>query len=332
MKRRLGPLALLALLGSACGEPRLLEGFTEGQTRLRLVPSQFIGSVACERGVNGALQTYAALLQELPFNSTSAPDAGFTTVYSTGPVPCDQAVIFPAIAGRQYGAEIYGFDRALTGDVDLSTARWSALCGRGRPSTVFSDAGLDPYRPTVAGRSVTTPLRGCMSFSDATRGAPTQLVVDTASAPGGLKCGDGPGEVFALRGTLQGETRSARCDAPLVFDVPTPNRYYTIELTGLAADGDAGATLGDAGAVPADAAPAPAPGPSAALDASADASADDALDASVGAPSPDASGAPGPGVTPVPDGIPRWRTSCTGRALAGLTVPAVCAALSPLAP
>jgi hypothetical protein len=310
MRRRLGPLALLALLGSACGEPRLLEGFTEGQTRIRLRPSDFIGSVECGRGVDGALQSYIARLQEL--SAGAAPDAGFTTTLTTTAVPCDQAVLFPAIAGRRYGAEIYGFDTEAPTEADLGRARWTSVCGRGSSEPV--DAGLDPYRPTLSERGVTVFLRGCTPFSGEP-GAPTRLIVDTASALGPLQCGSGPGQVLALRGTLEGETRVAACQEPLVFEVPAEG-YYTIELTGLAADGDAG--VGDAGAPPAvvsDAGP---------IDAGADAG--DALDASLGSPA-DA------GTTPAapPTGIPRWQTRCVGRALVGATATAVCDPLRPLA-
>jgi hypothetical protein len=327
MRRRLGPLALLALLGSACGEPRLLEGFTEGQTRIRIRPSEFLGSVACGRGVPGALQTYIARLQE--FLPSAPPDAGFAPLYTTAAVACDQAVIFPAIAGRLYGAEIYGFDIDEPTEADIGNARWTAVCGRGRPNDEPSDAGLDPYRPTLSERGATVPLRGCTTFSGEPAGAPIQLAVDTASALGTLQCGTGPGQVFALRGTLDGETRTALCQQPLIFDVPAAYRYYTIELTGLAADGDAGvvdAGISDAGISDAsiDAAT-PAPATPAPLDASFDAAAGDTLDAAAASPSRDA------GALPPPDGIPRWQTSCVGRALPGATAAAVCDPLVPLA-
>jgi hypothetical protein len=314
MKRRLGPLALLGILGSACGEPRLIEGFTEGQTRIRLVPSEFVGSVPCRQGAAGALQSYVAVLQQV---TPGVPaDAGVSTAFTTEPVPCDQAVMFPAVSGRFYGAEIYGFDHELAvGEASPGAARWSAVCGRGRSPYEPSDAGLDPYRPTVAQSGFTIPLRGCTTFDGDPGSAPTQLVVDTTSALGSLRCGSAPGEVFALRGSLDGVTRTALCQDPLVFDVATADRYYTIDLVGLSADGDAGAA--DAGAIEADAGPAPDAGP--VLDAGegeADASA--ALDASVGSPATSDAGAP------PPDGIPRWQTHCIGRALAGATVPAVC--------
>jgi hypothetical protein len=105
MRRRLGPLALLALLGSACGEPRLLDGFAEGQqTRIRIRPSEFVGSVGCGRGVPGALQTYIARLQE--FVPNAPPDAGFAPRFTTAAVACAQGVLLPPIGGRRYCAEI----------------------------------------------------------------------------------------------------------------------------------------------------------------------------------------------------------------------------------
>ncbi|HWO09206.1 MAG TPA: hypothetical protein VNN80_06990 [Polyangiaceae bacterium] len=313
MKRRLGPLALLATLGSACGEPRLLEGYTEGQTRLRLVPTEFVGSVPCRKGVAGALQSYVAVVQQVTVNYPA--DAGYDTAYSTGPVPCDQAVMFPAVAGRLYGAEVYGFDHDVTADeATPAAARWSALCGRGRSVYEPTDGGLDPYRPTLSQRGFTVPLRGCTSFLGDSADAPTRLLVDTASALGSMRCGAGPDEVFALRGTLGAETRTALCEDPLVFDVPAADRYYTIDLIGLAADGDAG--VSDAGTTEPGGGPAPGVGPL--LDGGpGDAGLVD-LDASVG------SGAADAGSAPPPDGIPRWQTRCVGEALAGAMAPAVC--------
>jgi hypothetical protein len=268
--------------------------------------------------VPGALQTYLARLQE--FAPNAPPDAGFAPLFTTAAVACDQGVLFPAIGGRRYGAEIYGFDIDAPTEADIGSARWTAVCGRGRPSNVPGDAGLDPYRPTLSEQGTTVPLRGCTTFSGEPTAAATRLAVDTASALGTLQCGSGPGQVFALRGTLDGETRTALCQDPLVFDVPEANRYYTIELTGLAADGDAG--IGDAGTRDA-ATTTPPPSP-ALLDASVDAGAD-ALDASVGGPIRDA------GAAPPPDGVPRWQTSCVGRALSGATALAVCDPLSPQA-
>jgi hypothetical protein len=313
MMRRLGPLALLALSGWACGEPRLLDSFSEGLTRIRLIPSEFIGSVPCRRGTSGALQFYSVRLQALDSRS----DAGVVDAFTTGAVPCDQAVMFPSTAGRSYIAEIRGFDRVVTdAEVESVPPRWTASCGRGSESV--PDAGLDPYRPTVSVRGLTVPMRGCTTFLEIAPGSVAgQLVVDQPSALGTLRCGQRTGEVARVEAALGGVTRSAACREPLVFDVAGPERYYTITLTGFEVGEDAGAALPDASE---GGAPAPSPAPSGADAGAADAG--EPLDASVG-PSP----APGDaGTSPLPPlvGVARWRTQCVGRSLPGVVASAYC--------
>ena len=321
MLRRLGPLALLALSSVGCGEPRLLDSFSEGLTRMRLSPATFLGSTACQSGADGGLRSYVARVQEL------GADAGFSTVFTTSVVPCSQSVMFPVTPGRLYGAEIYGFaSDATQAEPDLSTAGWTALCGRGAPIFFPLDGGLDPYRPTVAIRGVTMQLRGCTLFSDAEPGgARPRLLVDQAGALGALSCGQGAGEVSGFRATLDGESSTAACGAPLLIEAPAANRFFTIELTAFEGGGapalDGGAPALDGGA--------PTP-PAPDLDAGLDAA--PPVDASLGAPgsdlpSLDAGAADaGSGVT----GVPRWRTRCIGRALSGLTTPAYCDPLQPL--
>jgi hypothetical protein len=322
MMRRFGPLALVALQGWACGETRLLDGFSEGQTRLRLAPSEFVGSVPCQKGTPGALQSYVVRLQELdrPFEE----DAGVTTAFTSGPVPCDQAVLFPSSATRFYRAEIQGFDRAVTEtEVQTVEPRWTASCGRGRPTV--ADAGLDPYRPTLSLRGVTVAMRGCTSFDGLPVGSAGQLVVDQASALGERRCGQSAGEIASFQGTLDGVSRVALCGEPLIFDVTGADRYHTIQLTAFGLDGDGGTVL-DAGlpppALPPPAAPATLP------DASADAG--DPLDASASEPPPAAEAALDAGAPTGPVGVPRWRTECVGRSLPGVATSAYCDELQPL--
>jgi hypothetical protein len=316
MMRRLGPLALLTLSGAGCGEPRLIDSFTEGQTRLRLDPSQFVGSVPCRKGTAGALQAYAVRLQLVVGDLDT--DAGLTTAFASGAVPCDQAVLFPAAAGRSYAAEIRGFDRAVSdAEVDTLPARWTARCGHGSESA--PDAGLDPYRPTLSLRGVTVPIRRCTSFDDGEPGGgASRIVVDQASALGGLRCGQGAGEVVRLQGTLNGVTRSALCGDPLVFDVAGVERYHTIALTGFELAADA--------AAPVEASPPPTP-PPAVVDASADAG--EPLDASlVPAPVDPADAGTSPAAPIV--GVARWSTQCVGRSLPGVSALAYCDPMRPL--
>lgn len=315
MKRRLGPLVTLTLLALGCGEARLLDGFTgEGQTRLRLSPSEFVGAVPCRRGLEGALQSYIARLQ---VRVTGAPaDAGLETAFTTGVVACDSAALFPVSAGREYAAEIFGFDRAVTGTVDLATARWTASCGTGRSLFDPTDAGPAPLRPTLALRGSTVPMRGCTTFDDVAPGGPSQLLIDQESALDALRCGQEPGEVATLRAALGAATAVAACGAPLRISVPEPGRY-TIELQafeGTAPGQDAAAPPG------ADAAATPEAPPA---DAGAGDGGADPLDASAAEPP-----LPEPGAAP--SGVPRWSTRCVGQALPGLAAPAFCEPLAPL--
>jgi hypothetical protein len=327
MKRRFGPLALMAWFGFAslaCGESRLLDGFTEGQTRLRLVPSEFTGNVICEKGTPNALQSYVVRLEAL---LGAEVDAGLETAFTSGPIPCDQAVVFATVGGRLYSAEVFGFDVAVPAtNVDVSLARWTSVCGRGRSSLAVSDAGLDPLRPTYSFRGATVPIRGCTAFGgDANGEGASQLLVDQASALNGRACGQGADQVYAFQATLGRQTLLARCGEPLSFVVDRADRYYQIDLVALQAGADAGA--GDGG-LPS----APASSPA---DAGVDASVD-ALDASVSEPipTPRDAGAQDAGArdagAPVLGGVPRWRTRCIGRALPGVTVPAYCDPLAPL--
>lgn len=317
MMRRLGPLVLVALQGWACGETRLIDGFSEGLTRLRLAPSEFIGSVPCRKDTPGALRAYVAQIHEV---TGGGADGGSSTVFTSGAVPCDQAVMVPAAATRFYAAEVYGYDDSVSdAEMTRSNARWTATCGRG--NAFNGDAGLDPYRPTFSQRGFTVPMRGCTSFFGGGDGA-SQLVVDQLGALGTRRCGLGAGEVSSFRGTLEGVSRTAACGQPLVFDVAGVERYHTIELVGFEAPADAG---------PTDASTPPPDGPPVALlDASIDAG--DALDGGLPtAPLP-------PGDAGVSDagppvlvlGEPRWRTRCIGRSLPGVASPAFCDPLVPL--
>jgi hypothetical protein len=320
MKRGLGPLVLLVLPGLACGETRLLEGFAEGQTRVRLEPGEFVGSVICRRNTPGAFHAYMVRFQEIAPNAS--PDAGFETAFSSGSAACDQAVLFTPVAGRFYGAEIYGFDREPT-ESDLvvpNLARWRATCGHGSNGGV-PDGGLDPLRPTFAQRGFTVAMRGCTTFDDVAPSS-AQLVIDQASALGSLRCGQGAGEVAGFQASLGTQTIAAACGAPLVFALPPTERYYTIELTGLelGLDGGAAAPIADARAPVL---------PVSDASVGADASAPDALDGGTLPALPADAGTDGGAVTPVA-GVPRWRTQCVGQALPGLQTSAFCDPLQPL--
>ncbi len=317
MRRRLGPLVLVLLQGWACGDPRLLDGFSEGATRLRLAPSEFVGGVPCLKGTPGALQAYVVRLQEV--SGTGGLDGGLVNADTSVAAPCDQAVVYPALPLRAYGAEIHGFDRAVVpADLVAPNGRWVATCGHG--SAEVPDGGVDPYRPTVAQLGLTVPIRGCTSFFGGAAGSASQLVVDQLSALGTLSCGRGAGQVGAFQGTLNGVSKVALCGEPLVMDVTGPERHHTIALTAYEVPADAL----DAGA-PDAALPAPVT-PTPAVDAGL-ADAGDGLDASSALPPPvltppsDAGGS-----VPLPPslGTPRWSTQCLGRSLPGIAATAYC--------
>jgi hypothetical protein len=317
MIRRLGPLVLVALQGWACGETRLIDGFSEGLTRLRLAPSEFVGSVPCRRDTPGALRAYVTQIHEV---TPGGADGGSATVFTSGVVPCDQAVMVPAVASRFYAAAVFGYDDSVSdAEISPANARWTATCGRGNAFNV--DAGLDPYRPTFAQRGLTVAMRGCTSFFGGGDGA-SQLVVDQLGALGSRRCGLGAGEVSAFRGTLEGVSRTAACGEPLVFDVAGLERYHTIELVAFEASADAGPT--DA------ATPPPEAPPVVPADASIDAG--DALDGGLPpAPLPPGdAGLSDAGPPVLVLGEPRWRTQCVGRSLPGVASPAFCDPLVPL--
>lgn len=325
MKRGLGPLVLLVLAGLACGETRLLEGFAEGQTRVRLEPNEFVGSVVCQRNTPGALHSYMVRFQEV--DRLVLPDAGFETAFSSGAAACDQAVMFTPIPGRFYGADIYGFDREPT-ESDLlvpNLARWRARCGHGSGGRGVPDGGLDPLRPTLAVRGATAPMRGCTTFDESAPGS-ARLVIDQASALGSRTCGQGAGEISGFQAAIGAQAVSAACGQPLVFTLPPTERFYTIELTGLelGLDGGSAAPLVDAQSPVL-----PLP-PLEDASIGADASVADPLDGGIAPAPPADSGAADAGaVTPVA-GVPRWRTRCVGQALPGLQTTAFCDPLQPL--
>ncbi len=330
MMRRFGPIVLVAFQASACSDARLLEGFAEGQTRIRLDPGEFVGFVPCLRGTPGALHTYVASFQRVEEDGqlVDAMDGGAEAVLTSGPVSCDRGLSFPSLATRFYAAEIQGFDRDITAaEVGTVEPRWSATCGRG---TASPDAGLDPLRPTRSVRGSTVPMRGCTSFSDALppRGL-TQIVVDVQGALGDLRCGSGAGQVGFLEATLDGVGQAAVCGAPLVFTLSgVVGRYHTVSLTAFELSADAGVTT----APPLDAAP-PVVEPTA-----SDGGPDSGADAAAAAGSvPGVVGGIDAGLLQTDAGapqalagVPRWRTRCIGRSVPGLANTAVCDPLEPL--
>jgi hypothetical protein len=338
MRRWRSACALAALSVGACSDSRLVDGFSEGQTRIRVSPEAFVGGVPCLRGAAGALHGYVARLQQVGADGQLVGvDGGASTALVSGPVPCDRAVLFPGVAGRLYTAEIFGFDRDLTeAEAPDAIPRWLAVCGQGSPSAA-SDAGVDPLGPTLAVRGSTVSLGGCTTFSELTPGpGRSQLAIDVDSALGELSCGSGPGQVGFLQAALGSSQAFALCGDPLVLEVDGPARYHTVVLTAFELGPDAGVGLPDGG-LPS--------GPPTALDAGP-ALADAAVDASPGdagvAPSTpaalDAGVSADAGLTeagvPEPSwvGIPRWRSECIGRSLPGITSVATCEALQPLGP
>jgi hypothetical protein len=307
-----------------CSDARLVEGSTEGQTRLRLSPSEFVGQVPCRRGVEGGLRRYVARLYIVDqAGQIIGADAGTAVVQTSPPTACDQAVVFPAAAFQWYGAEILGFERDVTADEASSAEpRWRATCGFGAGAS----EGADPARfaPTPSFRGNTAPLRGCTVFGEGVPAVGTgQLQVDVTGALGGLRCGPAAGEVSFVEGTLGAVTTTALCGQPLVFDVAGPARYHTVALTGFEQSGDAGVI---APPVVDAAAPVPVSDGGQVGDGGADASAGDA--GIVVAPPPDALDAGGVDVEL--RGTPRWSTRCFGRSVPGVLSVAACEPFAPL--
>ncbi len=338
MKRWQSACVLAALGVGACSDARLVDGFSEGQTRIRVSPAAFVGAVPCLRGATGALHDYVASLQQVQADGqVVGADGGASTALVSGPVPCDRAVLFPGVAGQLYTAEIFGFDRNLTeAEAPEASPRWLAVCGQGSP-LAESDAGVDPLGPTLAVRGATVALGGCTAFSELTPGAGrSQLAIDVDSALGDLSCGSGPGRVGFLQAALGPSRAFALCGEPLVLQVDGPARYHTVILTGFELGPDAGVafmdggmpsgppTALDAGPAPTDAAVDAAPG-----EAGAAPSTPEPADAAVSA---DAGRSEAGIPQPTWVGIPRWRSECIGRSLPGVTSLATCEALQPLAP
>jgi len=306
MMRWLGPCLFVALGSLACGESRLLEGYTEQDTRVRLTPESFRGNVACAPGTPGALQTYAVTFREVQ-QFQQQTDAGLYRATSAL-AACDRAVVLNALPGRLYVADIYGFDRVLTGsEPALDEARWTASCGRA------NDVGLPG--PTRAVYGALVPMTGCTTFSGPGNvAAGTQLLIDQAGALGDLQCGSGPGQVSRLEGVLAGTRVSARCGDPLAFDLPSEPQLYTIELTAFEASSAALPVppLGD----PLDASLPPALADAATGDSGA-------LDAGL-PPAPGQAGDSGAADAGLGLDVARWRSQCSGTSVPGATAVATC--------
>jgi hypothetical protein len=317
MLRWLAP-CILASASLACGQGRLPDDITASATRLRLVPESFEGNVPCQKGAEGALQFYIVHFEQVA-NGPYHTDAGLLRLTS-GPVPCDQATVLNndvVVAGNAYVADLYGFDTPLTGTVPaLSSARWTASCGRGNGTL---DAGAGAGGPTYAAYGATVLMGGCTTFSGNGGSDGTRLLVDQASALGSLSCGSGPGQVSRLEGVLGGKRVSAACGQPLAFDVSGPSQFHTIALTAFEASASTspGAVSPSTPSGTTDVLDASVPD-AAAGDAAPDAAPGSPLDA--GVPIVDA-GEPDAGADP---GIPRWTSECLGKSVQGVTAIATC--------
>ena len=315
MLRWLAP-GILASMSLACGQGRLPDNITTSATRLRLVPESFLGNVPCQKGAEGALQWYIVRFEQVA-NVPNPIDAGLPR-FTSGPVPCDQAAVLNAVApGSAYAADIYGFDTPPSDPLPpLSSARWTASCGRGDGTPDAGGAG-----PTYGVYGATVLMGGCTTFSGDGGSDGTRLLVDQASALGSLSCGSGPGQVSRLEGVLAGRRVSAACGQPLAFDVAGPSQFHTIALTAFEAS---------ASTSPGPVSPSTPSGTADVLDASVpDAAAGDAApDAAPASGSPlDAgvavadAGEPDAGADP---GIPRWSSECLGKSVPGVTAIATC--------
>jgi hypothetical protein len=321
-----GAAPMVMVLG--CSDARLGDGASiDGQTRIRLSPGEFVGQVPCRRGIEGGLRTYVARLYVV--DSTGriiGADAGTPIVQTSPPAACDRAVVFPALAFQWYGAEISGFDRDVTAEEALTVEpAWRATCGFGASTGENADPAR--FAPTrIAFRGATVLLRGCTIFGEGLpAGGMGQLEVDVAGALGELRCGQGPGEVSFVEGTLGSVTATARCGQPLVFDVAGPPRYHTVSLTGFEQSGDAGGPAIDP-PLPDAAAPIPLADAGQVGDGGADASADDAGGGVIAPPPADAPDAVDMDFV----GVPRWSTRCFGQSLPGVSSVAACEPFTPL--
>lgn len=307
-----------------CSDARLIDGFAEGQTRIRLDPGEFVGQVPCRRGLAGGLRSYVARLYVVDQSGRIiGADAGTATVQTSPPAACDRAVVFPGVGFQWYGAEVLGFDRDVTDEEALTTEPlWRATCGFGAATSEGADAAR--FAPTLSLRGTAVPMHGCSVFREGLSAEGTgQLQLDVNGALGELRCGQGAGEVSYVEATLGAVTKTALCGQPLVFDVSGPPRYNTVALTAFELLGDAG---GPQDPTPvADASTPPAVADAGQVgDAGADASADDAGTVVTAPPAP---------VPEPPDagegelalrGVPRWSTTCFGRSLPGVSSLAIC--------
>lgn len=314
-----------------CSDARLIDGSIEGQTRIRLSPSEFVGQVPCRRGLEGGLRSYVARLYVVDANGQIVgADAGTATVQTSPPAACDRAVVFPGAAFQWYGAEVLGFDRDVTAEEASSVEpRWRATCGFGAAASGGADAAR--FAPTPSVRGLTVPLRGCTVFGEGLPAEGTgQLQLDVTGALGGLRCGQGPGEVGFVEATLGSVTRTVLCGQPLVFDVAGPARYHTVGLTGFELSRDAGP-----GAPPVPVADATAPVPVLDAgelgDAGTDASVDGVDAGSVVTPPPARAEPQDAGEVEMElRGVPRWSTRCFGQSLPGILSVAPCEPFTPL--
>lgn len=206
-------------------------------TAITVDPQTFLGDVPC-LDAPGALRTYVATLIDV---SKPVPEAGFTrfVLPSSGPVSCQQEVRFERVVpGRQYAAEIDGYDRAgleplsagsrvmldpRTGEVVepawLSSCAGGAMAAPGGPDGGASrDAGIlpffdcvpyflpdgavDPNAPVCARNEFTLTMRGCLPLQPTgPTGVPTAIRVDTTTTLDKNRCSDAGGTIqrFEIR-------------------------------------------------------------------------------------------------------------------------------------
>lgn len=316
-------LSLLAL--PACSEGQFFGAARSepvGPSRLRVMPSVFLGDVPCERGIEGGLQSYVADLFE---PRAAGPDAGPVEPLATArAVACDRQVFFTVPQDQLYAVRIRGYELEASDprleDPDAVAPDWTAECGTGAAA---GDAGLNPNAPTLSVSATEVVVRDCEPLR---RTAETVLEVTVEDAlneaDGGLVCGDQPGQISTFEATVAGETQVARCGEVLRFlDLRIGD--HGVLLTAFAAGGvsdDAGgggpAEVGDAGCKPL---------PPVAADAGFSSSDAGALVADAGQNCSTVSDA---GI--VPRGPSRWRTRCYGSVVAGQTRRAQCEPLTPL--